>query len=61
MNAVDYYTSLIDWVFSHARVLHEYMFLIQSIVTCTALFWFVAHHSIERQKHALLTYDIKGC
>ncbi|KAF5871741.1 putative fibronectin type iii domain-containing protein [Botrytis fragariae] len=39
MNAVDYYTSLIDWVFSHARVLHEYMFLIQSIVTCTALFW----------------------
>ncbi|KAB8304464.1 hypothetical protein EYC80_003858 [Monilinia laxa] len=39
MNAVDYYTGLIDWVFSHARELHEYMFLIQSIVTCTALFW----------------------
>ncbi|QSZ29552.1 hypothetical protein DSL72_004067 [Monilinia vaccinii-corymbosi] len=39
MNAVDYYTSLLDWVCSHARELHEYMFLLQSIVTCTALFW----------------------
>ncbi|KAF7863882.1 hypothetical protein EAF04_006847 [Stromatinia cepivora] len=45
MNAVDYYTSLIDWVFSHARELHEYMFLIQSIVTCAALFWLLRRAS----------------
>ncbi|KAJ8066274.1 hypothetical protein OCU04_005354 [Sclerotinia nivalis] len=45
MNAVDYYTSLIDWVFSHARELHEHMFLIQSIVTCAALFWLLRRAS----------------
>ncbi|PQE29951.1 fibronectin type III domain-containing protein [Rutstroemia sp. NJR-2017a WRK4] len=34
MNAVNFYAGLIDWVFSHVKDLDEYMFIIQSIVTC---------------------------
>jgi hypothetical protein len=39
MNAVTYYGELIDWILSH--VTDADMFLVQSAVTCGALFWFV--------------------
>lgn len=40
MNAVTAYSDPIDWVFSH--VIAVDMFLVQSAVTCCALFWFVS-------------------
>ena len=39
MNAVTYYGELIDWILSH--VTDADMFLVQSAVTCCALFWCV--------------------
>jgi hypothetical protein len=39
MNAATYYGELIDWILSH--VTDADMFLVQSAVTCCALFWFV--------------------
>ena len=39
MNAAAYYGELIDWILSH--VTDADMFLVQSAVTCCALFWFV--------------------
>jgi len=40
MNAVTYYGELFDWVLSHVR--DADMFLVQSVVTCGALFWCVS-------------------
>ena len=37
MNAATYYAELIDWLLSH--VTDTDMFLLQSAVTCGALFW----------------------
>ena len=39
MNAVTYYGELIGWILSH--VTDADMFLVQSAVTCCALFWYV--------------------
>lgn len=39
MNAATYYSELIDWLLSH--VTESDMFLVQSAVTCCALFWYV--------------------
>jgi len=40
MNAITYYTELMSWLLSH--VTDTDMFLVHSIVTCSALFWSVA-------------------
>ena len=39
MNATTYYLELAQWLLSH--VTDADMFLIQSVVTCGALFWYV--------------------
>jgi hypothetical protein len=40
MNALTYYSELADWVLNH--VTDSNMFYVQSVVTCTALVWFVS-------------------
>lgn len=39
MNAVTFYAELVDWSLNH--VTDRNMFIIQSVVTCGALIWFV--------------------
>ena len=40
MNAVTYYGELVDWILDHVTDVD--MFIVQSAVTCGALFWFVS-------------------
>jgi hypothetical protein len=40
MNAVTFYREQVDWILGH--VTDADMFLVQSVVTCGALFWFVS-------------------
>lgn len=43
MNAIQFYRELVDWILSH--VTDADMFIVQSVVTCGALFWFVHHQN----------------